>query len=87
MPYKRCNPTPVEEMFKERHPNHHTICENNRETYEIIRDLEINDEIKEDLLRRIRLNFAFGKRMHNQLKKYRWEKDHPEKNRTYEEEI
>jgi hypothetical protein len=87
MPYPRTSPVTVKELFTDEHPGHHTICQNNRDTYRIIEKLDIPNELKEDLLLRIRLNFAFGKRMHKKLREYRWRYEDEEKNRTYEEEI
>ena len=87
MPYPRTAPATVKELFKDDHPTHHTICQNNRDTYRIVEALDIDETVKADLLERIRLNYAFGKRMHHKLKEYRRRYDDEEKNRTYEEEI
>jgi isopropylmalate/homocitrate/citramalate synthase len=87
MPYPKTNPVSERELFTGEHPGHHTICQNNRDTYRIIQGLDIPEDVKSDLLERIRLNFAFGKRMHKKLREYRWRYDDEEKNRTYEQEI
>lgn len=87
MPYPKTDPVTEREMFHGEHPGHHTICQNNRDIYKIIKDLNIEPSVKDDLLLRVRLTYAFGKRMHRKLKKYRQMFDNPEKNRTYEEEI
>ena len=76
MPYKRTTPYTEEEMFKDNHPGHHTICQTIRETYCMTDD----PRIKNNLL----LVFAFGKKMHNQLKRYR--KRYDEEQIEYEEE-
>lgn len=87
MSYPRTNPVTESEMFKEEHPGHHTICQNNRDMYRIIQGLDISQMVKDNLLERMRLTYAFGKRMHKQLRKYRQRYDDEEKNRTYEQEI
>ena len=76
MPYKRTTPYTEEEMFRNQHEGHHTICQTIRDTYRMTDD----EKIKENL----RLIFAFGKRMHNKLKEYR--KRYDEEQIEYEEE-
>jgi hypothetical protein len=76
MPYPRTKPYTEEQMFKDDHPGHHTICQTIRETYVMTED----PKIKENLL----LVFAFGKRMHNKLKEYR--KRYDDEQIEYEEE-
>jgi hypothetical protein len=87
MPYPRTDPVSEHELFHGEHPGHHTICQNNRDLYREIQKLAIPDWKKDELLEMIRLNYAFGKRMHRKLRKYRWIHDNPEKFRSYEEEI
>ena len=87
MPYPRTRPATVKELFKSDHEGHHTICQNNRDLYRKIEALEISQDIKDELLLMVRLNYAFGKRMHEKLKGYRYQYDTAEKDRHYEEEI
>ena len=87
MPYPRTEPVSEKELFAGEHPGHHTICQTGRDLYREIKKLPIPEWKKDELLIRIRLIYAFGKRMHRKLRKYRWDSDNPEKNRPYEEEI
>ena len=87
MSYKRTNPVTEKELFSGEHPGHHTICQNGRDMYRIIQGLDIDESVKDGLLLKMRLNYAFGKRMHKQLRAYRWRYDDEEKQRKFEQEI
>lgn len=87
MPYPRTTPYTEKQMFADDHPGHHTICQTNRDLYRLLESLDIPQDKKQEAKDKVLLIFAFGKRMHNQLKAYRARYDDEEKNRTYEEEI
>lgn len=63
MPYPRTKPATVQEMFADNHPGHHTICQTLRELH--------NDTTDEATREKLRLVWAFAKKMHNRLKEYR----------------
>ena len=65
MPYPRTEPASEREMFAGEHPGHHTICQTLREIH---REIPQDDE---ELKRKVRLVWAFAKKMHNRLKEYR----------------
>lgn len=79
MPYPRTKPYTEEEMFKEVHVGHHTICQTLRDIYVKTEDPETKEQL--------RLVFAFGKKMHTKLKEYRQRYDDEMKQVKYEEEI
>ena len=63
MPYPHCEPVSEEQMLRDRHLDHHSICETIREIYEMT-------EIPEVKLR-CRIAMAMAKRMNEKLKEYR----------------
>ena len=63
MPYPRVEMVSEEQMLRDRHPNHHSICETIREIYEMT-------EIPEVKLR-CRIAMSMAKKMHFKLKEYR----------------
>ena len=87
MGYPRTKPYTEPQMFADNHPGHHTICQTNRDLYNLLNSLDIPAEAKQEAKDKVLLIFAFGKRMHNKLKEYRKRYEDEEKNRTYEEEI
>lgn len=67
MPYKKTEPVSERKMRKVRYQGHHTVCETIRKIYQSTDD----EEIKYNC----RLAFAMAKRMHEQLKRYKQEKE------------
>jgi hypothetical protein len=67
MPYKKTEPVSERKMDKVRYQGHHTVCETIRKIYQSTDDKEIKYNC--------RLAFAMAKRMHEQLKRYKQEKE------------
>lgn len=63
MPYKRYDPVPESEMFKERYRGHYTICQFLRDIYQ----MTDNEEIK----MKCRIGIRMTKKMHERLKYYK----------------
>ena len=61
MPYPRIDPATVEEMFKDSHPGHFSICQYLRDIHQGIEDESIREKV--------RYCWAWAKRMHNHIKK------------------
>ena len=64
MPYPRVEMVSEEQMLRDRHPQHHSICETIREIY------EMTEEMPEVRLK-CRTAMAMAKKMHFKLKEYR----------------
>lgn len=63
MPHPRKAPATVEEMFKEPHPGHHTICQTLRDIHEAVPD--------ESTKEMVRLAFSMAKAMNDKLHYYK----------------
>ena len=66
MPYRKCEPAPVDDIERLRYVGHHTVCEKCRELYRIGKELG-NPEI----MMKAREAMGYAKRMHEQLKKFK----------------
>ena len=66
MSYPRIKPATVEEMYRDCHPGHFSICQYLRD----IHDLSQDEAVKE----KVRYCWAWAKRMHTEIKKLHYEK-------------
>jgi hypothetical protein len=66
MPYKRIKPATEEEMYRDCHPGHFSICQ-------YLRDIHSGIE-SEDIKEKVRYCWAWAKRMHDEIKKLHYEK-------------
>lgn len=70
MPHPRKTPVSVEEINKDPHPGHHTICQTLRDIHSAIEDPALQEKV--------RLAFAMAKSMNDRLCYYR-DKYEPER--------